>query len=379
MPDPFRVSVPDAVLGDLHDRLGAARRPAGDREPGGIRGPRSITCGSCWRTGARSSTGGAGGAPQPLDQFTEDIDGQRIHFLHLRSPQPGALPRAAGPRLARLGRRVPRRHRPAHRPAATAASRRSTWSCPSLPGYGFSGPTTEPRLDTRAAWPQPSRSSWRGSATTATARRAATGARSCPRTWPTSTPDRVAACTSTSSPCRRPRARPRRSTPRSSADLAACSAFRRTRSGLPADPGHQAPDARLRAGGLAGRAGGVDRREVPGVERLRRRRRAQLHQGPAAHQHHAVLGDRHRYLVGAPLTRAPGGPGRRPGRPDHRADRRRPVSGEITRTPRGWAEQRYNITHWAELPRGWPLRRHGGPRPVRRRHPPVLQHRRLTS
>ena len=26
--------------------------------------------------------------------------------------------------------------------------------------------------------------------------------------------------------------------------------------------------------------------------------------------------------------------------------------GEITRTPRDWAERRYNITHWAELPRG---------------------------
>jgi pimeloyl-ACP methyl ester carboxylesterase len=26
--------------------------------------------------------------------------------------------------------------------------------------------------------------------------------------------------------------------------------------------------------------------------------------------------------------------------------------GEITRTPRDWAEQRYNIIHWAELPRG---------------------------
>ncbi|MDQ2875333.1 MAG: hypothetical protein M3Y33_11285 [Actinomycetota bacterium] len=26
--------------------------------------------------------------------------------------------------------------------------------------------------------------------------------------------------------------------------------------------------------------------------------------------------------------------------------------GEIARPPRDWAQRRYNITHWAELPRG---------------------------
>ena len=26
--------------------------------------------------------------------------------------------------------------------------------------------------------------------------------------------------------------------------------------------------------------------------------------------------------------------------------------GEITKTPRAWAERRLNITHWSELPRG---------------------------
>ncbi len=35
---------------------------------------------------------------------------------------------------------------------------------------------------------------------------------------------------------------------------------------------------------------GVDRREVPHLERLRRRRRTELHQGPASDQHHGLLG-----------------------------------------------------------------------------------------
>ena len=40
-------------------------------------------------------------------QFTTEIDGQKIHFLHVRSPEADATP-AAPPRLAGLVRRVPR-------------------------------------------------------------------------------------------------------------------------------------------------------------------------------------------------------------------------------------------------------------------------------
>ena len=62
---------------------------------------------------------------------------------------------------------------------------------------------------------------------------------------------------------RRPPPR-RRST---STELAALAA---RRDGLHADPGDEAPDARLRPQRLAGRAGRLDRGEVPHVERLRR-------------------------------------------------------------------------------------------------------------
>ena len=48
---------------------------------------------------------------------------------------------------------------------------------------------------------------------------------------------------------------------------------------------------------------GLDRREVPHVERLRRRRRVELQQGSAAHQHHGVLGHEHDLVVGSPLLR----------------------------------------------------------------------------
>ena len=61
--------------------------------------------------------------------------------------------------------------------------------------------------------------------------------------------------------------------------------------GLSAHPGHEAADARLRAQRFARGARRLDRREVPHLERLRRRRRAPLHEGRAAHQRHALLGD----------------------------------------------------------------------------------------
>ena len=64
-------------------------------------------------------------------------------------------------------------------------------------------------------------------------------------------------------------------------------------------------DAGLWPERLTGGAGRVDRGEVARVERLRRRRRAPLHQGRAAHQRHDLLGDRHHPLVGALLLRAP--------------------------------------------------------------------------
>ena len=80
-----------------------------------------------------------------------------------------------------------------------------------------------------------------------------------------------------------------------------------------------APDARLRPGRLAGRAAGVDRREVLGVDRLRRRPAQHLHARPAARQRDRVLVHRNRRVVGPPLLGERGpAPPRRP-RGDGRA------------------------------------------------------------
>ncbi len=66
--------------------------------------------------------------------------------------------------------------------------------------------------------------------------------------------------------------------------------FRTRRDRLPMDPGDQAADARVRAQRFAGWAAGVDRREVPHVERLPWRRREELHARPTADQRDDLLG-----------------------------------------------------------------------------------------
>ena len=95
---------------------------------------------------------------------------------------------------------------------------------------------------------------------------------------------------------------------------------------LPVDPGHPAPDAGLRPERFAGGPRGLDRGEVPDLERLRRRRRAPLHQGRAAHQRDDLLGDRqHQRLLLALLRALPLAVAHR-GRPAHRGpDRLRRV------------------------------------------------------
>ncbi|MDA0566627.1 epoxide hydrolase 1 [Streptomonospora sp. S1-112] len=90
---PFAIEVPQADLDDLRERLGRVRWP---RElPGGgwERGvplPFLRELADHWRTGfdwRRQER-----ALNALPQFTADVDGQALHFAHVRSPEPGAVP-----------------------------------------------------------------------------------------------------------------------------------------------------------------------------------------------------------------------------------------------------------------------------------------------
>jgi pimeloyl-ACP methyl ester carboxylesterase len=84
-------------------------------------------------------------------QFTTTIDGQQVHFLHVRSPEPGALPlicthgwpMSVFEYLDLIG--------PLSDPGSHGGDPADAFHLviPSIPGVAFSGPTTEPGWDTR--------------------------------------------------------------------------------------------------------------------------------------------------------------------------------------------------------------------------------------
>ena len=155
---PFRVEVPDAVLTDLRGRLDATRYPAALPGAGWDYGTddaylRELV--AYWRDGYdwRRAEARLNG----YEHATTEIDGQRIHWLHARSPVPDALPLVLTHGwpgsivefLDVIG--------PLADPAAHGGDPSDAFHvvAPSLPGYAFSGPTHERGWDpgrTGRAW-----------------------------------------------------------------------------------------------------------------------------------------------------------------------------------------------------------------------------------
>ncbi|GAB2625404.1 epoxide hydrolase [Streptomyces capparidis] len=90
---PFRVHVPQDRLDDLHARLANTRWP--DELPG-VGWSRGVPVGylrelaEYWRT--CFDWRGQEAALNAHPQFTTTVDGQNLHFLHVRSPEPDAVP-----------------------------------------------------------------------------------------------------------------------------------------------------------------------------------------------------------------------------------------------------------------------------------------------
>jgi epoxide hydrolase len=90
---PFEVNIPQADLDDLHERLTRTRWP--DELPG-VGWSRGVPLGylkeltEYWQNGYDWRRWEA--RLNEFPQFTTPINGQNIHFLHVRSPEPGALP-----------------------------------------------------------------------------------------------------------------------------------------------------------------------------------------------------------------------------------------------------------------------------------------------
>jgi epoxide hydrolase len=141
--EPFVIDVDRMALDDLRDRLRRARwperEPVGDWSQGVPLGYLQDLCGYWaegydWRaTEARLNR---------IPQFTTAIDGLDIHFLHVRSPHPGAVPLVMthgwpGSFLEFEQVLGPLTDPPAH--GGDAADPAFDVVVASLPGYGFSG------------------------------------------------------------------------------------------------------------------------------------------------------------------------------------------------------------------------------------------------
>jgi epoxide hydrolase len=139
--EPFRIAVPDEVLDDLRARLRQTRWP--EREPvdGWDQGiPLAYVQDVCryWADGydwrAREA------ALNRFDQYRTTIDGLGIHFVHVRSPQPDALPLVITHGWPGSIVEFHKVIEPLTDPAAHGGDPADAFHvvCPALPGYGFS-------------------------------------------------------------------------------------------------------------------------------------------------------------------------------------------------------------------------------------------------
>jgi pimeloyl-ACP methyl ester carboxylesterase len=139
---PFRVEVPEEALVDLRRRLAATRWPDGETVTDRSQGVQLATMQELvryWRTDYDWRKAEA--KLNALPQFVTAIDGVDIHFIHVRSRHPNALPLIMthgwpGSVLELLKVIGPLTDPPAHKGDPGDAF---DLVLPSMPGYGFSG------------------------------------------------------------------------------------------------------------------------------------------------------------------------------------------------------------------------------------------------
>jgi pimeloyl-ACP methyl ester carboxylesterase len=155
---PFRIDVPDADLKDLKDRLARTRWP--DQLPGvgwsyGTPLEYVREMAEYWRTSYDWRKEEA--RLNEFPQFTTTIDGANVHFLHIRSPEENPMPLilthgwpgSVAEFLDLIG--------PLTDPRSHGGDPGDAFDLviPSIPGYGFSGPTLDTGWDsgrTAGAW-----------------------------------------------------------------------------------------------------------------------------------------------------------------------------------------------------------------------------------
>ncbi|GAA2302882.1 epoxide hydrolase [Glycomyces scopariae] len=154
----FRIDVPQGAVDDLHDRLRLARWPAASPEPGWASGVPVLYLRRLadhwlhdydWRVHEA--------ALNAFPQGLTEIEGQRVHFLHVRSPEPDALPLVVTHGWPGSVVEFMKVLGPLADPRAHGGDPADAFHvvAPSLPGFAFSTPLSAPDWDhakIAAAW-----------------------------------------------------------------------------------------------------------------------------------------------------------------------------------------------------------------------------------
>jgi epoxide hydrolase len=149
---PYRVEIPQTELDDLDTRLERVRWPD---ELDGVDWTYGVPLEyvrelvGLWRTSFDWRAHEARLNAHP--QFTTTIDGQQVHFLHVRSPEPDALPLICTHGWPMSVFEYVDLIGPLTDPRAHGGDAADAFHVvvPSLPGVAFSGPTTKPGWDTQ--------------------------------------------------------------------------------------------------------------------------------------------------------------------------------------------------------------------------------------
>ncbi len=316
-----------------------------------------------------------------FDQFTTSIDGLDIHFIHQRSKNPNALPLAVTHGWPGSVVEFTKIIGPLTDPAAHGGTANDAFHVVaiSLPGFGFSGKPTErgysperiagiiATLMARLGYTKYGLQGgdWGSSISRFVALNDASHVAGLHLNFCLAGPPAGAKDPNegvTPAELERTRARP---------------AFFDTERGYFLEQSTKPQTDRLRARRFAGRAGGVDRREVPVVERLRRQRRKKFTKDE-------LLTNITLYWVTQSATSS--------ARIYYENQRAKPPQGrvqvptacavfpkEISIAPRRWVEAQYNLTRWTEMPRGGHFAAMEEPDSPGRGHPRVLQDSPLTA
>ena len=143
---PFTIDVRDDVITDLRDRLHRTRWPDQIDEAAWEYGTdRTALQRLCTYWADEFDWPAAQARLNRWPQFTTTIDGQNVHFLHARSPHAGALPLVITHGWPGSIAEFEKIIGPLTDPVAHGGDAADAFHvvCPSMPGYGFSGPTHE--------------------------------------------------------------------------------------------------------------------------------------------------------------------------------------------------------------------------------------------